>query len=244
MRAATRKGKGKVKGIREADSPTSDFDIVYKMMPEYVVSFRRLKDGKAIPCVRLGAHGPVVNKKFWWRTGREKAVYGSHVYKVILSSSRHEAWKKPVESWIVAPDVESVKKALEWRFSFIVKKDVSLGKAAWSRAMALTSDRPAKIENSAKSKVLNENIVVTKDLDSNFIGSEGRFSITVSDKLNFADKAMKNGQQEVVVAMAKASNSTNAIINNYIDKHKDDMFNDTADVEKWDRIFPKEWFED
>ena len=244
LRAATKKSDTKVKGIKEGSEPKDDFDICYKEIPEYVVGYKYIKGGQRLPCIRHGLKGPqVTDKKFWWRTGRQsQAVYQSKVYKVTISSSRHQAWKKPVESYIVAISPEAVVQALKWRFSFVVKKDSQLGRSAWTRAMMMTSQKNAKLENQIKQNVLSDNIIVVKNLNSNFSQSEGSFSITINNNLSYADKSLKNGQQEVTLAMAKAVNSVNGFLNKYADKHKQDFFDDDVVVEKWDRIFPSEFF--
>lgn len=114
-----------------------------------------------------------------------------------------------------------------------------------SRAMALVSDRPAKITSNAKTfSVLAKNVSVTKNLNKNFTGSSGQFSITVNDNLRFAGNALKGGSGYVNVAMMKACNSINAYLNKYIENNKSSSWFSNENFQTADSPFPPEAFQD
>ena len=82
------------------------------------------------------------------------------------------------------------------------------------------------------------------DVQKTSIGlNDGQYSITERNLLRYADQSLKDGQMAVQTAMMKAANSVNAIINNYIEKHKYDFFNQNPDMDKAEAPFPPDAFQ-
>lgn len=195
------------------------------------------------PCVRRGGkHGPLVtDRRIWWRVPLDNAITQAKVFMMKLSPDRALAWKKqPREEYVVARDLEYVQQIMIDRFSKIVKRYTGLGKDAWSRAMMLTSDRPAKFVSGSKAKsILNYNVIVRKDSGSD------NWSIHVTDNLRYATKALNGGEAYVNTAMMKAANAVNGMINRFIDQHANDpnWFNE-ENWSKADAPFPPEAFGD
>lgn len=244
LRAATVMSKGKIKPLVE--TAQSDLDIAIKHVPEYVVGFMT-KNKQAKPCIRhFSKHGAIVNIKPWWKVNVNAELYDAKVFRVTLSSVRRQAWKKSKAVWyMVATDLQKAKKFVEQRYSKLVKRYSGLGKNAMSRAMALVSDRPAKITSDAKTyPVLAKNVTVSKQLSKSFTGSSGQFSITVEDNLRFAGNALKGGAGYVNTAMMKACNSVNGYINNFIRNNKSSSWFSKENWAAAEAPFPKEAFQD
>lgn len=221
LRAGTVKSKGKVKQI--TTEINGELQIAVVECGDMVVGFKT-EGGVRKPCVRRGGkHGPIVNDTIvWWRTNLDKSMYTAKVFKVTLSDDRARAWpKSPKTEYIVAQDIGYAQKITMNRYSKIVKRYTGLGKDAWSRAMMLASDKPAKFVAGDKTKsILNTKVFVSKNLNAaNMTGTSGEYSITVSDDLRYAGTALKGGEAYVTTAMMKAANSVNGMLNNYIKSH-------------------------
>lgn len=247
LRAGTVKSKGKVKQI--TTEINGDLQIAVVECSDLQVGFKT-NGGVRKPCVRRGGkHGPIVTDNIvWWRTNLDKSMYTAKVFKVTLSDDRAKAWpKSPKTEYIVAQDIGYAQKITIDRYSKIVQRYTGLGKDAWSRAMMLASDKPAKFVAGDKAKsILNTKVFVTKNLNAaNTLGTSGEYSITVSDDLRYAGTALKGGEAYVTTAMMKAANSVNGYLNNYIQNHSGD--GNWFAHEHWqkaDAPFPPEAFGD
>lgn len=247
LRAGTVKSKGNVKQI--VTEINGDLQIAVVECADIYIGFKTT-GGVRKPCLRRGGkNGPIVNdKKIWWRTNIDKSIYQAKVFKVTLSNDRASAWPlSPKEEYVVARDIGYVQKITTNRYSKIVKRYTGLGKDAWSRAMMLASDKPAKFIAGSKSKhILNRTVFVSKNLaNGNALGTSGEYSITVYDDLRYAGTALKDGQAYVTTAMMKAANSVNGMLNNYIESHSGN--GDWFANENWQTAkapFPPEAFGD
>lgn len=229
LRADTKQSTGKF--VIKSD----DKSILLERCDQYAVSF----DGKTKrPCIRIGDRykGRIVDLNEWWTTGRDKTVYDSKVYKVTLSDDRIKAWKKPRVSYMVCRSDQHAKVMVEYRFNPIVKKDSGIAKNALTKAMILTNGQSQNI-TSQKSNVINQNVNVEKQ---GFGFDSGCWTIKVNDNISYASEALKNGYMALQRALQKAANAQNAIINHYIDKHKDDYFSNVSELDKSDSPFPPE----
>ena len=172
-----------------------DLQIAVVECPDIHVSFETV-GGSRKPCLRRGgAKGAIVrDKKIWWRV-IGKSTYTAKVYKVTLSDDRARAWPmSPKEEYIVAQDIGYAQKITIDRYSRVVQRYTGLGKDAWSRAMMLASDKPAKFVAGDKAKkILNAKVFVHKNLNGDALGTNGEYSITVADDLRYAGTALKGG---------------------------------------------------
>lgn len=206
----------KVSNGKATVSENQPTDISIQVKPtEYVVGFKYVGK-KKLPCARIGnIRGARVNIPVSWdKKGNYK---NQRIFAINLTSFRAKTWKTLKTRYIVADTMKDAMAKTEKRFSRIVKRFSGLGRDAFTRAMGMVGDKFQSI-GGTHSNTLMRNVEVEKDLNGNFTGDSGTFHITVFDNLNFATLGQKSGEQSLNMAIMKATNSINGMLNNYIKK--------------------------
>lgn len=234
LRADTRKAKLKPNIVSEF---SGNMQIKLTECKNLFVSFKKT-GGRRIPCIRIGSkEGARSNIKPWWRVGHTKELYKAKVFKTELSEDRAKVWKRLKKvAYIVAKNESHAKRIARDKFKRLIKYSSGLAKSAWSRAMQLTSGRNQRLQTT-NSSPLEGNILVKKDTKG---FSSGKYSITVTNNLSYAEESMNKGKMSVTTAMMKASNVTNAIINRFIDEHRLDFFDKNSPLEKMKTPFTED----
>lgn len=213
LRADTKVSKGKP---NVSEKLNGDLSISVQQSLTYVVGFKTVGKKKKVPCVRIGSiHGKRIDLPISF--GKLTDYKKQKIYKVTLSQNRSKIWLTPATRYIVADNLKQAIQMTEQKWGKVVKKYSGLGKNAWTKAMMMVGDKFGQV-GGFHNKVINENVHVDKNLNGNILASDGQYSITVSDELNYATIAQKSGTQALNIAMMKAANSINGRINNYLNK--------------------------
>jgi hypothetical protein len=216
---------------------TRPLQIQLTLCENLFVSFKT-EGGKKKPCIRIGnKKGAISSIKPWWKVGHTRELYNAKVFKTVLSDDNTKYWKRIKKvGYIIAHNETHARSIANERFSRIIRYSKGMGRYAWSRAMVLIANKQQPLQTSNTNPV-NQNVNVQINKDGY---SSGNYSITVNNNLDYASYSLKHGEAYVTTAMMKAANATNAIINKFIDKHKDDFFSNVSDLDKMKTPFPKD----
>ena len=234
LRAATPKSKGNLRPVADRIED-EDMGISVEEAPQYAVGFRQ--EGKVRkPCIRHGRKGTVADIRPWWKVNVNSDMYGAKVYKVTLSKGRQKAWpKQRPHYWMVAKSLESARRIVTKRYQRLVRRYAGTGRGTWTMAMRLVAGNGQKMEVTAKAESVVSRVV---RVDRQMQGyADGSVSITVDNSLGYLPKLVP--ESFVRNALMKALNSTNGMVNRWIEKH---------DAKRWfdeigEKPFPKEAFQ-